>query len=672
MPILAPSIAKPDSLRAARLIPNYPEFRPILEGSDSTLPVGWTRDPESEYFTVQEHGRALFAHPGQLQLMLGDEYDLADGDCEPAWNEQTLAVLEMLPAENQCFRKLLGVLFSEATSTDRLEIVTQARTELGRLLLTLNLARKFFCTGDFANTLKCREKILAMLPKSVQKANHLYERKRYKEASEHLRICGAFYLTAGGKFTLPAGQIMEQISYCLYMMKDFRGCLRMAEHALYMYMKCSEQVDWAVLGVLNVMAKCYRAMNFHGLALMHYICCFESSRCFASLYTPEQLHKSVSAYEVGALLWMPNIDNVFHADKALSIGICLLSMEEKDCALEFLEKAFEMYTSASEPGVSRNAFASMAEACYAQDMYEDSLRFAQAAYEISRYSQNKKDQAFDLMYLGHGYAMCNNAQEAIRAFELLYQIPIESRCRENEVPNRIMFADCLQCDQQTAKAVEALKAVKSITQQGEESVWFNIVMTACCVDLSNIIDAQKHLLLAQGSAPQFVLNKRLKVEKLVHDLALRLDNEALRATIELCPDFTVKKHKKRGKKAVASAKPQSNFGVQREIERECCVCLNECSVMAFSPCFHLCVCKACSESVMRKTRECPICCGESDAVHAVVDDGAACARCLAAPRTFAVAPCFHMQFCDGCGPHALPARCSTCGVATKDTHRIFG
>ena len=671
MPILAPLVAEPDSLRAARLIPNYPEFRPILDASDSTLPVGWTLDPESQYFTLHEQGRALFAHPGHLQSMLGDDYDLEDGDCEPAWNEQTLAVLEMLPASNQCFRKLLGVLFSEATFADRLERVTQAQKEFGRLSFMLTLARKFFCAGDFANTLKCRNKILAMLPKSVHQANNFYQRKRYKEAAEHLRICGALYLTAGRKFLLPAGQIMERIAYCLFMTKDFRGCLRVAEHALYMYMACSEQVDWAVLGVINVMAKCYRAMNFHGLALMHYICCFEASRRFASLYTPEKLHKSVSAYEVGALLWMPKIDDVFHADKALSIGICLLSMEEKERALEFLEKAFEIYMSSSEPAISRNAFGSMAEACYAQDMYEASMRFARAAYEISRYSQNKKHQAFDLMYMGHGYAMCDNVQEAIRVFELLYQLPIESRCTENEVPNRIMFADCLQCDKQTAKAVEALKAVKSHTQQGEESVWFNIVMAACCVDLGKVADARKHMLLAQGSAPQFVVNKRSKVEKLVQNLALRLDNEALRATIELCPDFTLKKSKKRGKKARASAKTQATVGVKGEIERECCVCLNECPSMAFSPCFHLCVCEACSVSVMRKTRECPICCSESDAVHAVVDDGAACARCLAAPRTFAVAPCFHMQFCDDCGPHALPARCSTCGVETQNTHRIF-
>jgi tetratricopeptide (TPR) repeat protein len=671
MPVLAPLVAEPDSLRAARLIPNFPEFGPVLNASDSTLPIGWTLHPESQFFILHDQGRALFAHPGQLQLVLGDEYDLEDGDCEPVWNEQTLAVLEMLPASNQCFRKLLGVLFSETTFPDRLERVTQARQEFGRLSLMLNLARKFFCAGDFANTLKCRNKILAMLPKCVRQGNNFYQRKRYKEAIEHLRICGALYLIAGHRFMLPAGQIMERISYCLFMTKDFRGCLRVAEHALYMYNMCNEEVDWAFLGVANLMGKCYRAMDFHGLALTHYILCFEASRRFASLFTPEKLHNSVSAYDVGTLLWMPKIDEVFHADKALSIGICLLSMEEKDRALEFFVKAFEIYMSSSEPAISRNAFGAMAEACYAQEMYEPSMRFARAAYEISKDSQNKKHQAFDLMYIGHGHAMCDNIQEAIRVFELLYKLPIESRCTENEVPNRIMFADCLQCDKQTAKAVEALKAVRSRIQQGEESVWFNVVMAACCVDLGKIVDARKHMLLAQGSAPQFVVNKRSKVEMLVQNLALRLDNEALRATIELCPDFTLGKSKKRGKKVRAPANTQAAVGAKGELESECCVCLNECPSVAFSPCFHLCVCEACSASVMRSTRECPLCCGESDAVHAVVDDGAACARCRAAPRTFAVAPCFHMQFCADCGPQALPARCSTCGGEAEDIHWIF-
>ena len=625
----------------------------------------------SQYFTMQDHGRALLAHPGQLKLVLGDEYDLEDGDCEPLWNDQTLAVLEMLPANNQCFRKLLGVLFSEATSPDLLERVTQARLEFGRLPLMLNLARKLFCAGDFANTLKCRNKILAMLPKCVHQGNNLYQRKRYKEAVEHLRICGVLYLTAGRRFLLPTAQVMERISYCLFMMKDFRGCLRVAEHALYMYITCDEEVDWAFLGVANVMAKCYQAMHFQGMALTHYLLCFEASRRFDSLYTPEILHNSVSAYDVGTLLWMPKIDEVFHADQAQSIGICLLSMDEKDRALEFFVKAFEIYMSSSEPEISRNAFGTMAETCYAHEMYEPSLRFARAAYEISRDSRNKKHKAFDLMYMGHGHAMCDNIQEAIRVFELLFKLPIENRCTENEIPNRIMFADCLQCDKQTAKAVEELKVVKSRIQKGEESVWFNVVMAACCVDLGKIADARKYMLMAKGSAPKFVVNKRSEVEKLVRNLELRLDNEALRVTIELCPDFTLSKSKKRGKKVRAAANTEAAVGAKGEIQRECCVCLNECPSMAFSPCFHLCVCEACSASVMRKTRECPLCCGASDAVHAVVDDGEACARCRAAPRTFAVAPCFHMQFCVDCGPRALPALCSTCGGEAHATHRIF-
>jgi tetratricopeptide (TPR) repeat protein len=673
MSTLAHFAPQPDSLRVARLLPKCPEFGPILDINDSVLPSGWTVHPQFQYFTLHEQGRALFAHPGHLKSVLGDEYDLDDGECEPTWNDDTLAVLELLPATDQCFRKLMGVLFSEAMFPDRLQLIVEARREFGRLSVMLDLARKLFCAGDFANTLKCRNKIAAMLPKCVHQGNHFYQRKKYKEAVEHLRICGVLYLSAGRRFFLPAGQIMERISYCLFMLKDFRGCLRVAEHALYMYMMCKEEVDWAFLGVTNVMAKCYRAIEFHGLALTHYIYCFESSRHFASLYTPEKLHNAVSAYDVGTLLWMPKIDEVFHADKALSIGLCLLAMEEKDRALEFFVKAFEIYVNSKECTISRNAFGAMAEACYAHEIYEPSMRFAQAAYEISKHARNKKLQAFDLMYMAHGHAMCGDVQEAIKVFELLYKLPVKSRCTENEVPNRIMFADCLQCDKQTSKAIETLKALKSRIQHGEENVWFHVVMAACFVDLDNIADARKHMLLAQGSAPQFVVDKRLRVELLMQKLALRLDNEALQATIELCPGFALRATKKRGKKhrAPKSAKAEAAVAGAGEFDGECCVCLSARSSVAFSPCFHRCVCEACAASVMHKTRECPLCCGESDAVHAVVDDRAACARCGAAPRTFAVAPCFHMQFCVDCGPRALPARCSTCGGEAQATHRIF-
>jgi hypothetical protein len=50
---------------------------------------------------------------------------------------------------------------------------------------------------------------------------------------------------------------------------------------------------------------------------------------------------------------------------------------------------------------------------------------------------------------------------ALKTFELFYSTPVDSQCKENEVPNKIMFADCLQHAKQTARALETLKTVKT-------------------------------------------------------------------------------------------------------------------------------------------------------------------------------------------------------------------
>jgi hypothetical protein len=71
-------------------------------------------------------------------------------------------------------------------------------------------------------------------------------------------------------------------------------------------------------------------------------------------------------------------------------------------------------------------------------------------------------------------------------------------------------------------------------------------------------------------------------------------------------------------------------------------------------------------------RECPLCRGASDAAHEILDVAGACARCGAAPRTCAAAPCFHMQFCDECARAEAGARaCAVCACAVAHTHRVF-
>ena len=100
--------------------------------------------------------------------------------------------------------------------------------------------------------------------------------------------------------------------------------------------------------------------------------------------------------------------------------------------------------------------------------------------------------------------------------------------------------------------------------------------------------------------------------------------------------------KKQGKeiRMTKTAKEEEAVSIKGDFKGESCVCLNN-KHSAFSPCFHLCVCEACSASVMGKTRECPLCCSESRKVHTTVDNGAANSRCLVSLRMFAVTSCFH-------------------------------
>lgn len=676
MSALGSLVEQADAVHVEWRISRVAEATSKLNTRELELPVGWSVNPEFRYFTLHEQGRALFTNPVELKAILGDHYNLEDCDHVPTWDKDTLAVLEMLPPTQHCFAKLVGDIFSKCAFPDKMQRVTEAKRDFARLCTMMDLARKFTDAEDSINKLRCDSKIPAMIPACVIQGNTLYHDKKYKEAVDHLRICGVLYLTAGSKFLLQAGQIMQQISYCLLSAKDFQGCLRVAEHALYMYIMCREEVDWAFVSVLNVMGQCYRAMGVQGLALAHYIYCFEASERFSSLVASEKRHGATDMYDIYTPLWMPKIDNLFHADKALCIGACLLSMEEKDRALEFFTKAFHLYTKIGNARESRTAFGAIAEACYEQDMYEASVQFAEAAYSISKETDNKKHQAFDLTYLAHGHAMCLNVREAIDAFEKLYQLPLASRCKKNEVSNILMFSDCLQRDKQTAKAIAGLSLIKKYVHDDQKKAWCNLILAACFVDEGKLVEARKHMLLAQGYPSDFLAAKKARVELMMRDLALRLDEEALKATIDLCPGFSAAQAKKKkqssgARKGRANTDAGKDPSAQEWSEGECCVCLAASATVAFSPCFHRCVCLACSASILANASECPMCRVKSDAAHEVLDDGAACARCNADLRTFAVAPCFHMQFCEACGPSALPARCSACGGEARGTHKVF-
>lgn len=667
---------QPDAANIELRVPRDVGFGPVIDGDNTEVPSGWTVHPEFKYYTLHEHGRALFTNPGQLKAVLGENYDLEDCNPAPAWDQETLAVLETLPAKEHGFIKIAGDLFSACALPDRMRCLMEAKRDLGRLCATLNLARKFSDTGDSANALKCRQKITGIVPGCVREAKSLMDCEKFDEAVDHLRICAVLYLTGGSRFSLHAGQIMQQISFCLLKTKDFRACLRTAEHALYMYIVCPEEVDWAFASVINVMAQCYRAMELPSMALTHYIYCFQASEQYASPATSKKLESCVNEYEAGSLLWMPRVDGAFHADKALCIGLCLLSMGEKDNALEFFTKGLNLYIKTNNAILSHSAFAAVAETCYDNDMYETSARFSEAAYNISKVTNNLKYQAFDLMYMAHGHAMSLRVRDAIEAFELLYKLPASSRCKQNEVSNILMFADCLQSDMQTSKAMKMLAAIKKDLHTEQNKAWFNVIMAACFADKGNLAEANKCIIIARHCGNEFIRNKKTQVLQLISNITLRLDQQALQATRELCPGFNPESKKTKKRNAlpkVASSIPDEGevaFVPQWE-ERECCVCLAAVALIAFSPCFHQCVCVACSQSIMENARECPICRTKSDAANAILDDGAPCAHCCALPPTVAVTPCFHMAFCEACALCAPLKECPTCGGDAHGRQKIF-
>jgi hypothetical protein len=263
------------------------------------------------------------------------------------------------------------------------------------------------------------------------------------------------------------------------------------------------------------------------------------------------------------------------------------------------------------------------------------------------------------------------------------------------IPARLMFADCLRLEQHTAEAIEVLEDAMRALPPGAELVCHSIVLASCFAEMRNLRGAQKHLALSQeldGRVPGPFVLLREHTETQVELLAQELEDHALRASRELCPEFEPGAPRlaraRRRARAVAAPGAGAPEGPEPAAgappaPAECCVCLAAEATVAFSPCFHRCVCAACSAGVLAQSRECPMCRSESDAAHEILDVAGACARCHAAPRTCAVAPCFHMQLCDACAREPAPAggasraggaagaRCAACAGAIARTHRIF-
>ena len=53
------------------------------------------------------------------------------------------------------------------------------------------------------------------------------------------------------------------------------------------------------------------------------------------------------------------------------------------------------------------------------------------------------------------------------------------------------------------------------------------------------------------------------------------------------------------------------LGLTKRKRKECSICLDGADLLVLAPCGHKCVCEACSKTIMRTTKKCPMCQGVS-------------------------------------------------------------
>ena len=616
---------------------------------------------------------ALFAHPGHMRRASGAVID--ETEPSPAWCSDALGVMETLPEEDQCLRKLVGTLFSLCEVPDRLERIGAGNRQFKKLVLTLDTSRKLFLAGDRANAIKFRDKVSKLIPDCIQQGDVLFEQERYTEAVEHFKIAALVYLTSGKRFRLACGQILDRISFCYFMNKRFEKGLRIAEHALYVFVTCGEEVEWALITVVRNMGKCYRAMHQSEVAIICFHFCLDSASASDYVCVPERQKRVIDGYNTGALLWMPDTDFIFMAENTMLVAMCMLALNRRESALKLCDTAFDMYMASKDSVRPVHAFVVMSVSCYNSGAFAESAKYAHAVCVYALNLRLDKILALGLFYGAHATAMCGRHKDAIEMFRRMELLPELSDDMRSGIPAKLMFADCLRQEKHTVEAIEVLFSVARSVPPGAELVCHNIVLASCFAEQRNLRDAQKHLALAQGHVPRSFALMRAQLETHVQQLAWELEDEALRASKELCPDFEpgaprLARARHRARTTAVAAPP---VAAPAPAPVECCVCLAADATVAFSPCFHRCVCAACSAGVLAQSRECPMCRSESAAAHEILDDGGACARCGAVPRTCAAAPCFHMLFCDACASAPAPAgaRCDVCARAVARTHRIF-
>jgi tetratricopeptide (TPR) repeat protein len=662
----------------------------------SAVPPGWVLHEKTGYYVHDELVIALFAHPGHMRRASGAVIE--ETDPSPPWCSDALGVMETLPAEDQCLRKLVGTLFSLSEVPDRLERIGAGNRQFKKLVLTLDTSRKLFLAGDRANAIKFRDKVSALIPDCIQQGDVLFEQERYTEAVECFKIAALVYLTSGKRFRLACGQILDRISFCYFMNKSFEKGLRIAEHALYVFVTCGEEVEWALITVVRNMGKCYRAMHRSEVAIICFHFCLDSASASDYVCVPEKQKRVIDGYNTGALLWMPDTDFIFLAENTMLVAMCMLALDRREPALKLCDTAFDMYMASKDSVRPVHAFVIMSISCYNSGAYAESAKYAHAVCVYALNLRLDKILAVGLFYGAHATAMCGRHKDAIEMFRRMEPLPVLSDEVRSGIPAKLMFADCLRQEKHTLEAIEVLFSVARSVPPGAELVCHNIVLASCFAEMRNLRDAQKHLALSQGHVPRSFALMRDELEVHVQQLAWELEDEALRASKELCPDFEpgAPPRLARARRRARAPPPRDPLGpspprgaplgappppppppapppAPAPAPAECCVCLAAEATVAFSPCFHQCVCAACSQGILAQSRECPICRSESDAAHEILNAGGACARCHAAPPTCAAAPCFHMQLCDECARAPAPpgARCAACAGPVARTHRVF-
>jgi hypothetical protein len=167
------------------------------------MPPGWALHEDTWYYVHDELVIALFAHPGHMRratVAISEETEAS-----PAWCSDALGMMETLPPEDQCLRKLVGTLFSLSEFPDRLDRIGAGNRQFKKLVLTLDTSRKLFLAGDRANVIKFRDKVSAIIPECIQQGDVLFEQERYTEAVEHFKIAALVYLTSGKLLRLACG-----------------------------------------------------------------------------------------------------------------------------------------------------------------------------------------------------------------------------------------------------------------------------------------------------------------------------------------------------------------------------------------------------------------------------------------------------------------------------------